>query len=183
MSRGVVLDLCAGSGAATAPLAAAGFEVVRVDLAPGADVQADVREWSWTGPRPVAVWASPPCTEFSREGMPWCRTGVAPDLSIVRACLRVIRDARPLVWTLENVRFAPRWLAPLLGPPREVISGRWVLWGSHRPLRVSIPRTAYSKERRSSSAERARSAIPEPIALAWAVEVERWCAALPGLGL
>ncbi len=72
----LMLDLFAGTGGASRPFRDAGWEVVRVELDPSfeAEVHADVREWSWTGRTPTLVWASPPCTEFAREAMPWCRT-------------------------------------------------------------------------------------------------------------
>lgn len=52
----LMLDLCCGLKGASAAMRDRGWEVVR-------------------GRRPDLVWASPPCTEFSRESMPWTKTG------------------------------------------------------------------------------------------------------------
>lgn len=72
----LMLDLFAGLGGASQAMRERGWEVVTVDNDPafGCTVTADLASWSWDGPTPDLVWASPPCTEFSRESMPWCRS-------------------------------------------------------------------------------------------------------------
>lgn len=108
--RRIVLDLCAGSGAWSAPYERAGYAVVRVTLP---DV--DVRQYA----PPAKVWgvlAAPPCDQFSLA-----RNGRARDfagaLEVVTACLRVIALARPRWWAVENpVGLLSRWL----GTPRDV---------------------------------------------------------------
>lgn len=108
-----------------------GWDVVTVDNDPrfNADVTADVREWKWTGERPDLVWSSPPCVEFSRESMPWCRRGVVPDMSIVEACVRISRETKARFWLLENVRGAIRWFKPTMGEPRYRMAPIY-LWGA-----------------------------------------------------
>ena len=71
-----MIDLFSGTGGASAPFRDAGWEVIRVELDPAfeAEFHADARTWSWYGRQPNLVWASPPCTEFARESMPWSRT-------------------------------------------------------------------------------------------------------------
>lgn len=67
---------------------------------------------------PTGVWgilAAPPCTEFSRA-----KTGRPRDfiegMSCVNACLRIVLQAKPRWWALEN----PAGLLPrFLGPPRD----------------------------------------------------------------
>src|SRR4051812_340560 len=106
MARPLMLDLFAGLGGASAPFRAAGWEVVRVEMDErfDAEVHADVRAWSWQGRRPALVWASPPCTEFSREAMPWCRTGKVPGMGLVDAADRIVRECNPSAWVIENVK-------------------------------------------------------------------------------
>jgi hypothetical protein len=167
-----MLDLCAGLGGASQAMRARGWRVVTVDseLRFGCTHTADIRTWRWVGPRPDLVWASPPCTEFARESMPWSRKGITPDLSIVMGCLRVIAETRPRFWVLENVRGAVRWLAPILGPPRQ-IAGPFFLWGNFPPLGVGRLKMR-PKESYPSSRPDLRAKVPEAISLAVAVAVE-----------
>lgn len=115
------------------------------------------------------VWASPPCTAFSSANQ---RTR-NPDagLELVEAALRVIRDARPRWWVLENVHGATRAIGERLGPP-VARYGSFYLWGCFPPFDATVPRdkTRLSGRRR---AER-RGAIP------WAVSdgLVRACEAL-----
>ncbi|HWP90494.1 MAG TPA: hypothetical protein VNM70_21615, partial [Burkholderiales bacterium] len=120
--------------------------------------------------RPDLIWLSDPCTEFARESMPWCRTGRAPDLSLVQAGMRIIRAARPRVWVRENVRGSVRWVAPLIGPPRAIF-GPFFLWGNFPPL--GRPRiSARHKESYSSKQQAERARIPYALSYALAVAVE-----------
>lgn len=166
-----MLDLCAGLGGASQAMRARGWEVVTLDSEARfeCDITADVCTRSWQGRRPDLVWASPPCTEFARESMPWSRTGTAPDLSIARGCLRVIAEATPPMWVLENVRGAVRWVAPILGPPRQIV-GPFFLWGRFPPLGVRLRMRA--KESYPSSRPDLRAKVPEALSLAVAVAVE-----------
>jgi len=167
----LMLDLCAGLGGASAAFRDRGWDAVTVDNDPrfGPDVLADVCAWSWAGPRPDFVWASPPCVEFSRESMPWCRTGRTPSLDIVRACRRIIGECAPTYWVIENVRGAMRWLEPELGPYAAHF-GPFYLWGVFPPLGLRIrmrPKESYSS---TQSAERAM--IPPALSRAMAMAVE-----------
>lgn len=165
------IDLCCGLGGASSAWKARGWDVLTLDADPrfGADVTVDIREWEYTGPRPLLVWASPPCTEFSRESMPWCRTGAVPDLSIVEACLRVIRQADPEFWVIENVRGAVKWLRPLLGDHRASY-GPFFLWGSFPAFRAVVKPF---KERLSSARRADRARVPRALSDALAEVCER----------
>lgn len=168
----LMLDLCAGLGGASAAMRARGWGVVTLDNNPAfdCDVTADITTWRWVGPRPDLVWASPPCTEFSRESMPWCRTGQAPNMALTMACLRVIAETRPRFWVLENTRGAAPWFAPVLGPPRQIV-GPFYLWGLFPPLGVGRIRMR-PKESYPSSRPDLRAVVPEALSLAVAVAVE-----------
>ena len=109
MNQRVVLDLCAGSGAWSAPYVAAGYDVRRVDL------PIDVRLLRFPG-RVHGILAAPPCTMFCRMRM--CRGEPTQEqfreaLSVVDACLRLVAVCRPDWWALENPQgYLTRWLGP-----------------------------------------------------------------------
>jgi len=169
----IMLDLCAGLGGASQAMRARGWQVVTLDNDPrfGCDITADLRDWTWRGPRPDLIWLSDPCTEFSREFMPWCKTGVAPDLSILLAGLRVIKAARPRYWIRENVKGSASWVLPHLGPPKE-IHGPFFLWGSFPS--AGRPRLRMrNKEGMSSSWRAQRAMVPLALSTAIAVAVEQ----------
>lgn len=165
-----MLDLFAGLGGASRVMRERGWEVVTVDNDPrfGCTHTADLSAWSWTGPRPDLVWASPPCTEFSRESMPWCRTGEVPSLSLVRSALRVIGECEPHWWVLENVRGATKWINPLLGEPRQS-HGPFFLWGQFPEFRAEVKPF---KEKLSSARRAERACVPRALSSALAVACE-----------
>lgn len=87
-----------------------------------------IRDWD-------LIWASPPCREFSNAfGAPGPvakrnREEFQPDMSLLRAALRIIQVTQPRYWVIENVVGAIRHFSPLLGEPRQII-GPFVLWGN-----------------------------------------------------
>lgn len=153
----LVLDLFSGTGSATEPFRAAGWEVVRVELDPQfkAEFHADVRQWTWAGRRPTLIWASPPCTEFAREAMPWCRTGKTPSLELVEAAERVIRECNPQFWVIENVKGATKHLRQKHGEP--LCLGPVRLWGNFPRFKTRVP---YWKEHLSSRRKADRARMP-----------------------
>lgn len=165
----LMLDLFAGLGGASAAMKGRGWDVVTVDADPafGCTHTADLTSWHYRGPTPHLVWASPPCTEFSRSFLPWLRGKYPPpSLDLVKAAIRIIDEIDPTWWVIENVRGAIKWLKPLLGPPIQV--GQAMLWGRFPPLgKVTVKP---HKERLSSKRRAERSAIPYPISEAKACE-------------
>jgi site-specific DNA-cytosine methylase len=173
-----MLDLFSGTGNASQAFLAAGWRVVRVERDPrhAADVYADLTDWSWDGPRPTLVWASPPCTEFSRESMPWTRTGAVPSLALVDAAERIIQATQPPYWVIENVRGATRYLTPRYGTP--LVLGPVYLWGHFPRFRATVRPW---KERLSSTQRVRRAAIPPIISqrlLTW-IEADQAQGRLP----
>ncbi|MGO9159964.1 MAG: DNA cytosine methyltransferase [Streptosporangiaceae bacterium] len=55
--------------------------------------------------RPDLLIGGPPCTPFSKSGfwLEWKREGLDPDASLLQAYTRVLADARPRRFVLENV--------------------------------------------------------------------------------
>ncbi len=107
----LVLDLCGGSGAWSRPYREAGYEV-RVITLP----EHDVRDYR-PPPNVWGVLAAPPCTEFSIAKTTGERD-LLTGLETITACLRIVAEARPRWWALENPGsgLLRRWL----GTPRDV---------------------------------------------------------------
>ena len=169
----IMLDLFSGLGGASQVMRERGWKVVSVDVNPDVspDILADIRDFEWRGPRPDLVWASPPCVEFSRESMPWTRTGRKPDLSLVLATLRVVSETRPRFWVLENVRGAVRWLQPILGAPRTIVFP-FHLWGFFPDLGQIDTSGWRNKESLSSASPAERAKIPRELSAAVAIACE-----------
>ena len=57
------------------------------------------------GQRPDLLLGGPPCTPFSKSGfwLEWKREGLDPDASLLQAYTRVLGEARPRRFVLENV--------------------------------------------------------------------------------
>lgn len=57
------------------------------------------------GERPDLLVGGPPCTPFSKSGfwLEWKRQGQDPDASLLQEFTRVLREARPRAFILENV--------------------------------------------------------------------------------
>jgi len=164
-----VLDLCAGLKGASDPMKEIGFEVITLDYDPAFNCTytADVRDWHYPAklPKPDIVWASPPCEEFSREFMPWCKTGVAPDMSIVLACKRLIEEIKPKFWIIENTAGAVSWFRPYLGSYRMTV-GPFHLWGFFPPPIKVDQRGWHKKSSMGSKDASKRAIIPKSLSLA-----------------
>lgn len=166
-----MLDLFSGLGGASAAMRDRGWGVTTLDNNPEfkTDIVADIRDFSWRGGPLDLIWASPPCEEFSREFMPWCRTGKEPSMELVEAAYRVLQEASLRFWAIEDTRGAVKYFRPLLGPPAW-ISNPIYLWGSFPPLPKL--RLNMRKEKMSSSWAAERAKIPYEISLALAISIE-----------
>ncbi len=88
-------------------------EVVRADLYPfalGSDAGATTRSILRAGgfggrERPDLLVGGPPCVAFSKAGfwLDWKREGADPAASLLQAYTRLLREARPRYFILENV--------------------------------------------------------------------------------
>ncbi len=113
MSEGLILDLCAGTGAWSRPYREAGYDVRTVTLP-----ETDVRDFQVPDARVHGVLAAPPCTCFASSGAwTWADKDASGEtleaLSIVSACCRVIMACAPVWWCIENpVGRLYRWIGP-----------------------------------------------------------------------
>lgn len=60
----------------------------------------------------------------------------APDMSLVKACKRIVDECQPRYWIIENVRGAVPFFEPLLGKPAGIFRP-YFLWG-HFP-NIGLP--------------------------------------------
>ncbi len=164
-----MIDLCSGLKGASAAMREHGWTVISLDIDPEfkPDIIADVRKWYYEGPKPDLIWASPPCNEFSREFFIWSRTGKTPDLSIYQACKRIIYEANPRFWVIENVRGAVSYFGKY-----SAVYYPYYLWGFFPPL-PDIKLEHRYKESLSSLNKAERALIPYKLSYLIASTIEK----------
>ncbi len=164
----LMLDLCCGLKGASAAMSERDWRVITLDNDPQfkPDVLADISGWSYQGDRPDLVWASPPCSEFSRESFPWTRTGKRPDMTVYLACRRIIAEVHPRFWIIENVRGAVPYFGKYV-----YVRFPYYLWGTFPELGRFTLRRRY-KDNFASGDKANRAKIPHDLSLAVAQAVE-----------
>ena len=143
-SEKIILDLCGGTGSWSRPYKEAGYDVRLVTL-PDNDVR------YYKPPKKVyGILAAPPCTDFCISGTRWWaekdRTkGLLEALSVVAACLRIIQQAKPKSWALENpVGRLPRYIGKYKYTFQPYEYGdpwtkRTCIWGDHNiPIKTPV---------------------------------------------
>ena len=135
----VMLDLYSGTGGASeAFYQDPGWRVIRVDndhqhaLVP----HTHLADASWalnllSVERIELLWASFPCTDFSRIDQPWTRArlpeGFEPSIDEALKVKNIIEVLKPRYYCIENVRGSIPYLTPIFGPHNFKI-GPYVLW-------------------------------------------------------
>ena len=101
-----ILELFSGTGSIGRAFEEKGWEVISLDILPGATITSNILTWNFNiyPPRHFDfIWASPPCTEYSiartRASTP--RNFTLAD-AIVCATLDIIDYFKPKMWLLEN---------------------------------------------------------------------------------
>ena len=150
--KNVVWDLCSGLGGWSEAFVQDDWIVIRVEINPDLtyiphtlhfDVK-DYLDWMYLLPKPDLILASPPCTEFSlaqnyRGGRP-----DHPDMSILEACIDIIKLAQPKYWCIENVSGACKHFEPYLGKHTQR-AGPFYMWGKF-PYVALDPSWTHNKE-------------------------------------
>jgi hypothetical protein len=164
----LILDLCGGTGAWSAPYRAAGYRVEIIDIRNGQDVRLVQRVRGVWG-----ILAAPVCTVFSyaRNRYPPTDAELVQALAVVDACLRIVFAHRDGLqwWALEN---PINKLRRYLGPPRLTFK-QWEygdpghkptgIWGDFTPpMKQPTPRRKPSTFRTKLENARPEDAITPP---------------------
>lgn len=175
-----MVELFSGYGEVSAEFRRRGWRTERVEIDECFDILwdralvADVECWVPPALGPVDfMWASPPCTEFSKFRLPFFDKSKLPPPSfdLVNAVLRIRRQLRPRFWVMENVY----GLQYFIGAARQH-AGSFYLWGDF-PLMPTPPRCSKGMNtnfRGPGFVRRPelRARIPEALARAIADSVE-----------
>ena len=99
-----ILELFAGTGSVGNVARQMRFDVVSLDRDMAAEIQCDVMDWDFREYETKhfdIIWASPPCTEYSK-----CKTVGVRDIEgsnrVVERTLDIIEYFEPKYWILEN---------------------------------------------------------------------------------
>ena len=138
-TKKVILHLCADIGSDSAPyLDSPDYEVIKI----GKDIGIE----NYNPPKDVyGVIANPPCTFFSTARSNGKAKNPKDGMFLVEHCLRIIEEAKPIFWALENP--ARGVLKHYLGEPKYKYEPWWygspwtkqtALWGV-----FNIPKRLY----------------------------------------
>ena len=98
-----ILELFSGTKSVGKVAEQLGFDVISLDLR-NADINCDILHWDYTCFVPgefYFIWASPPCTEYSRAKTVGVRN-IEHANSIVLKTLEIISYLDPVSWVIEN---------------------------------------------------------------------------------
>lgn len=154
-------DLFCGYGGWASELMRAGFRVVGFDVEakcekryPGEFNLRDVRTIKGEELRGARlIVASPPCQRFSTANA----TNRDPEkgMELVREAVRIIKEAKPTYWALENVRGAMRYISKELGEPKNrggMMNHSVYIWGDFPPCLIPRVRKGWKFVRPYDSA-------------------------------
>ena len=99
-----ILELFSGTGSVGNVFREHGWEVTSLDLLMKADINIDILKWDYKAYPPGhfnMIWASPPCTEYSRAKTVGVRR-IEEANKIVKTTLEIINYFSPPCWVIEN---------------------------------------------------------------------------------
>ena len=99
-----MLELFAGTGSVGNVAKGLGYDVISLDRDMDAEIQTDIMKWDYTDlSRGLfnVIWASPPCTEYSRAKSIGIRD-IAGSSKVVKRTLEIIEYFSPKYWIIEN---------------------------------------------------------------------------------
>ena len=158
MKKLKIFDGCTEFGSETQAFKDRGHDVTMLGLEGDVDIKRDIRDFHTTEHYDF-MWFSPPCTEFSfanwKKGK--CKERNA-DLSIVEACFRIIEEAKPTYWVIENPYAC---LRHLIGKPTITIKYSDYGFETIKPTDLwGVFPWFYSKTKRKNKIKRWNDAFP-----------------------
>jgi len=125
-----ILHLCADTGSDSAPYRDAGYDVILIGKGIGVE--------NYSPPANVyGIIANPVCTNFSIAQGGHIQKDLQEGMFLVNHCLRIIEEARPIFWVMENP--ATGKLKDIIGKPKMTYepwqygspwTKRTALWGN-----------------------------------------------------
>jgi len=100
----LLLELFSGTGSVGNVAKTMGYDVVSLDRDMDATIKIDIMNWDYqnfTKPVIDVIWASPPCTEYSRAKTLGIRD-IEGANEIVKRTLDIIHYFKPKYWIIEN---------------------------------------------------------------------------------
>lgn len=94
-----------------------GHDAITLGLEGDVNIKMDICDFH-TNEQYDLMWFSPPCTDFSIAKGVACKDR-SVDLSIVEACFRIVKEAKPDFWIIENPRGCLRYF---IGKPTITIN-------------------------------------------------------------
>lgn len=175
-----VLDAFCGDGGWSIPFIEDGDDVWGIDIKdhgyPSKLIQADIRELDGYGFHDIDfLIGSPPCTYYSIGFQFQVNKGRQRNIEeanqLVHAFERIVTEARPRYWAMENVDQMPRYFGERVLGTKPIwkfkisVGGRRLLWGN-LPLGLTNDNRFWTKLylRYGGLSSRQRAHIPYPIA-------------------
>jgi site-specific DNA-cytosine methylase len=101
-----LLELFSGTGSVGKVARDRGFEVISLDRDMQADIQIDIMDWDFASAFPRhhfdVIWASPPCTEYSRAKTIGARDIEGANKVVERVVQDILPHFEPKYWIIEN---------------------------------------------------------------------------------
>ena len=113
-----LLELFSGTGSVGSVATQMGYEVTSVDRDMQATHMCDISDWDYEQYPPKyfdVLWASPPCTEYSRALTTRPRDIEAANIIVQRA-LDIVEHFEPRFWKIEN-------------PQSGLLNDQTIMWG------------------------------------------------------